>query len=133
VVGEGTTWGDDSVPGTATLAKAQKHYAPDLEPGSEVIAGYLQSQALHQILEKVVKLGDLSRRGLLEAADQVGRLRFDELSGDYEYNERATDREPPRTSTIFAVDSREAGGLVALQRNMTSPATAKIELSAPPR
>lgn len=85
----------------AALTKAQKRYAPDLEPGSEVIAGYLQSQALHQVLEKAVELGDLSRQGLLEAADQVGRLRFDELSGDYEYNERQqiASRPAPRPSS----------------------------------
>lgn len=133
VIGDGPTWGDDSVPGMAALTKAHKRFAPDLAPGSEVVAGYLQSQALHQILEKASELGDLSRRGLVEAAGQIGRLRFDELSGDYEYNRRATDREPPRTSTIFAVDPDEPGGLVALRRDVTSPATAKIELPAPPR
>lgn len=83
VVGEGPEWGDSAVPGMATLVEAHQRHAPDVEPSSEVVDGYRQAQALHQVLEQAVKAGDLSRQGLATAAGEIGRLQFDGLAGDY--------------------------------------------------
>jgi hypothetical protein len=41
-----------------------------------------------------------SASGIREASNQVGTLKFDGLGGDYKYGKSASDRNPPRDSTI---------------------------------
>lgn len=132
VLGSGPAWGDDSVAGMRSLVAARQRYRPDLEPSREVVEGYLQSAALHQVLERAVAKSDLSRGGLAEAASSLGKMRFDGLSGDYRYPARANDREPPRDSTIFAVDPSTPGGLRVVDRGLSLPTGSDVKLPSPP-
>ena len=107
---EGTEYGDESVPGMAELVRIKDTYAPDQAPDIYFNFGYIQAQAMVQVLEKAVELGDLSREGILAAMEAVDVLTFDGLSGDYVYGP-VDDREPPTVTTIFRVDPEIGTGL----------------------
>jgi len=123
LMSEGPQWGDTSVPGMAQMLEDIQSYAPDQAANVYFAFGYAQAWAAAQILEKAVELGDLSQAGILSAMSQVDQLTFGDLLGDYTYGP-AEDRDPPRASSVFAVDptSNATGFLVALETNQTSQA-----------
>lgn len=121
LVSEGAEYGDDSIDGMAELMRIRDTYAPDQEPDIYFNFGVLQAMAMVQILEEAVANGDLSREGIMSASATVGTLTFDELSGDYEYGP-AEDRNPPRASSIFAIDPAAPGSLRALETQFSSQA-----------
>jgi ABC-type branched-subunit amino acid transport system substrate-binding protein len=108
-VSEGTTWGDESVPGMKELIADQKKYKPDQQPDVYFTFGYVQALAVHALLEKAVELGDLSREGILKAIEEVD-IDYKGLLGDYTYGKPA-DRDPSRSSVIFSVDPSVPGAL----------------------
>ena len=126
IVSEGTEWGDESVPGMKTMVADATKYAPDQEPDYYFAFGYNQARAVASVLEKAVELGDLSRAGILKASNELGTVRFDGLTGDYEYGP-AESRNPPRSSTIFAVDPTKPFGLKKVKYNFTSDAAKEIK------
>ena len=126
IVAEGTEWGDDSVPGMKAMVDGATKYAPDQEPDYYFAFGYNQARAMTAVLEKAVDLGDLSRAGILKASKELGTVSFEGLSGDYKYGPAET-RNPPRTSTIFAVDPTKPFGLKKVKYNFTSDAAKEIE------
>jgi hypothetical protein len=120
LVGEGTEWGDTSVPGMAQLVEDA---GIDQQPGLDFVAGYAQGRAVRQVLEAAVASDDLSRRGIVAAMNSLAVLTFDGLAGDYEWGPPG-DRYPPVVSTIFRVDPAVPGALAVLERAVTSPAAA---------
>jgi ABC-type branched-subunit amino acid transport system substrate-binding protein len=114
VVAEGTEWGDNRVAGMKDIVANVKRFKPDQKPDYYFSFGYVQGMAMTALLEKAVKLGDLSRAGLMKASQQLGTVGFDGLSGDYRYGP-AADRNPPRTSTIYQVDPSKPFGLGTLK------------------
>jgi ABC-type branched-subunit amino acid transport system substrate-binding protein len=126
MVSEGTEWGDEEVPGMKQMVADATEYAPDQAPDYYFAFGYNQARAMTALLEKAVELGDLSRAGILEASNQLGRVTFDGLTGDYQYG-AAENRNPPRSSTIFAVDPTKPFGLKTVKYNFTSDAAGKFE------
>lgn len=96
-------------------------YAPDQQPDIYFAFGYGQAMAAAQILEKAVANGDLTPAGVLKASEEITELTFDGLLGDYAYGPVA-DRNPPRTSTVFAIDPAAPGGLSALEADFASQA-----------
>jgi len=126
MVSEGTEWGDESVPGMKQMVADATEFAPDQEPDYYFAFGYNQARAMTALLEKAVELGDLSREGILEASNQLGEVTFDGLAGDYQYGAAET-RNPPRSSTIFAVDPTKPFGLKTVKYNFTSDAAGKFE------
>lgn len=113
VAAEGPAWGDESVAGMAQMLRHVQRYAPDQQPDPVFSLGYARAWAVHQVLEKAVELGDLSRPGIVEAMNSIDTLEFGGLVGDYRYG-LPDDRDPPRGSTIFQVDPEVPGGLSAL-------------------
>jgi len=101
-------------------------YAPDLEPDYYFSFGYNQARAMTAVLEKAVELGDLSRAGILKASNSLGTVSFEGLSGDYKYGKAET-RNPPRSSTVFAVDPSKPFGLKTVKYNFTSDAAKQFE------
>lgn len=126
IVAEGTEWGDESVPGMKEMVPAATKYAPDQEPDYYFAFGYNQARAMTAVLEKAVELGDLSRAGILKASNELGTVKFDGLTGDYKYGPADT-RNPPRSSTIFAVDPTKPFGLKKVKYNFTSDAAKEIK------
>ncbi|HEX6356972.1 ABC transporter substrate-binding protein [Actinophytocola sp.] len=125
IVAEGTEWGDESVPGMKEMVAAVTKYAPDQAPDYYFAFGYNQARAMTAVLEKAVELGDLSREGILKASNELGTVKFNGLTGDYKYGPAET-RNPPRTSTIFAVDPTKPFGLKTVKYNFTSDAAKDI-------
>lgn len=119
VLGEGTEWGDRSVPGMADMVDRVAKYRPGQKPDYYFTFGYYQAWAVAQVLEKAAESGDLSRRGIVEAMAGVGTLRFDGLSGDYVYGPPPA-RVPPTSSTIFSVDPGKPLGLAGLAVNLST-------------
>lgn len=126
IVAEGTEWGDESVPGMKKMVTSAGEYAPDQEPDYYFAFGYNQARAMTAVLEKAVELGDLSREGILKASNELGTVDFEGLSGDYKYGPAET-RNPPRTSTVFAVDPTKPFGLKVVKYNISSDAAKEIE------
>jgi ABC-type branched-subunit amino acid transport system substrate-binding protein len=104
------SWGDTSVKGMKDLVDRMAQFAPAQKPDTYFLFGYAMSVALHQILEKAVKNGDLSRAGIIKASNQVGTLKFDGLIGNYLYGKKPADRNPPRASTIAGIDPAQPLG-----------------------
>lgn len=120
IVSEGTEWGDASVPGMADMVARVEQFAPQQQPDYYFAFGYNQARAMTALLEKAVERGDLSREGLLAASAELGTVSFDGLTGDYAYGP-VEQRDPPRTSTIFAVDPGKPFGLSTVAYQITSP------------
>jgi ABC-type branched-subunit amino acid transport system substrate-binding protein len=125
-VSEGPEYGDDSVPGMSELLRIQETYAPDQAPDIYFNFGYLESKAVHQVLEAAVENGDLSREGIIEAMNSIDEFSFDGLFGDYGWGE-PEDRDPPRSSSIFEVDSSKDIGLGLVVAEHEAPAAADFE------
>lgn len=112
VLSDGPNWGDESVPGMAQMVADLEEYGGDQVPDPYFAFGYNQGRAVHQVLEEAVANGDLSRQGILDAISSIEELTFEGLLGDYPYGP-VEERDPPRTSTIFAVDLAAPTGLTA--------------------
>jgi ABC-type branched-subunit amino acid transport system substrate-binding protein len=126
IVAEGSEWGDESVPGMKDMVGGLEKYAPDQQPDYYFGFGYNQGRAMTAVLEKAVELGDLSRDGILKASKELGTVKFEGLSGDYRYGPAET-RNPPRSSTVFAVDPTKPFGLKTVKYNFTSDAAKDFE------
>ena len=128
---EGTEWGDTSVKGMADMLDRLQKYTPSQQPDIYFVFGYYQAQATTALLEKAVANGDLSRDGLLAALNDMGTVRFDGLTGDYDYGTSAATRNPPRATTIYKVDPAKPGGLAKVKYEYTSDQAKKYELKVP--
>ena len=113
VIGEGATWGDDSVPGMADMIARLEEFAPGQEPDYYFTFGYTQAQAVVELLEVAVANGDLSREGIIAALNDMGTVSFDGLSGDYVYGD-PEDRVPATANTIFRVNTAVPNGVEAV-------------------
>ena len=82
--------------------------------------GYIQAWATHQVLEAAVANGDLSRDGIIAALNGLDELNFGDLRPAY-VNGPPEDRDPPRGSTVFEVNTDKPFSLGALvdQRYIT--------------
>ncbi|MEX0665628.1 MAG: ABC transporter substrate-binding protein [Acidimicrobiia bacterium] len=125
--GQFVAWGDSTIPGMDTAIERQETYAPDQAPDPYFIFGYLQGQAMAQVLEKAVKNGDLSRAGVLKAVSQVKKLTFDGLDEDYKYG-AAAKRNPPRATAVLEIDPAGVVGLAILGPQTASKAAEKYKI-----
>jgi ABC-type branched-subunit amino acid transport system substrate-binding protein len=126
IVSEGTEWGDQSVPGMRDMVSRVAKFAPQQQPDYYFAFGYNQARAMTALLEKAVQAGDLSRQGILTASTQMGTLSFDGLTADYQYGPAAS-RNPPRSSTLFAIDPTKPFGLRTVKYNFSSDAAKAYE------
>ncbi len=112
VVAEGSTWGDASIPGMATMIERLEEFAPDQEPDYYFTFGYLQAHAVTRVLEAAVEKGDLSREGIIEALNNLGTVAFEGLAGDYFYG-TPDERIAATQNTIFKVNPDVPNGVEA--------------------
>jgi ABC-type branched-subunit amino acid transport system substrate-binding protein len=126
VVAEGTEWGDEKVPGMKDMVARVGQFGPGQQPDYYLAFGYNQGRAMTAVLEKAVQLGNLSRDGILEASRQLGKVSFEGLGGDYMYGPAET-RNPPRSSTLFAIDPAKPFGLKTVKYDFTSDAAKSFE------
>jgi ABC-type branched-subunit amino acid transport system substrate-binding protein len=126
IVWDGPSWGDTTSVAMSELRAAQAKYRPDQKPDPYFVGGWILANAMHQLLEKAVALGDLSRQGIMNASDSLGTVSVGGLIGDYRYGPAGT-REPPRASTIFRIDPGVPTGLATLQSGVLSDAAKKYQ------
>jgi ABC-type branched-subunit amino acid transport system substrate-binding protein len=125
--GQYVAWGDTNIPGMQEFLDRAAEYAPDQAPDSYFIFGYLQGQAMAQVLERAVKNGDLSRAGVLKVVSQIKKLTFDGLDEDYKYG-AAAKRNPPRATAVLSVDPAGPVGLAILGPQNASEAATKYKI-----
>jgi ABC-type branched-subunit amino acid transport system substrate-binding protein len=128
VVAEGTEWGDTTVPGMKNLLDDITKFKADQAPDYYFSFGYNEANAVVQVLEKAVALGDLSHAGIMKAMEGVGTLTFDGLTGDYKYG-KAADRVPPRESTLFKVDPTKPIGLALVKKSFSTDAAKAYKIA----
>jgi ABC-type branched-subunit amino acid transport system substrate-binding protein len=126
-VQEGPQWGDTAVPGMVDFTAAWEEQAAGAGPDYYGILGWIFARAVHQLLQRAVANGDLSREGIRSAMAELGVVDFAGLSGDYHYGP-PEDREPPRTASIFRVDSSAPWGLAIEAFDVDSRAAAELDL-----
>lgn len=120
---------DSPNPAVQEILANIKKYRPDLQPDYYFTFGYLQAMAETQLLERAVKLGDLSREGVVKAMNTLDKLAFDGLVGDYGYG-TPDKRNPSRQTTMFKINMTKPFGLEELKFNFTSDAAKKITFKA---
>lgn len=120
IVALGVEWGDPASADMTEMVDRVAVYRPDQEPDYYFTFGYLQAWAARQLLEAAVANGDLSREGIIEAMNGLDQLDFGDLSPAFEYGP-PEDRNPPRASTIFEVDTSKPFSLGSLASSLTSP------------
>ncbi len=127
VASEGTEWGDETVAGMRDMIADIAQLKPDQQPDYYFAFGYNQANAVVQVLEKAVALGDLSRSGIAKAAEEVGTLTFGGLTGDYRYG-KAANRVFPRETTLFKVDPAKPVGLAVVKKSFTTDAAKEFKI-----
>jgi ABC-type branched-subunit amino acid transport system substrate-binding protein len=122
VVGQGSYWGDPSVPGTAQLLKDMQTYFPQEAPTGFFAFGYVESIVTAAILKKAADNHDLSRAGIYNAFNTVGTVSLMGLYPDAHYGSSPNQRVPTRDSTIFQPDPTVPGGLKVVGNDFTGSA-----------
>jgi ABC-type branched-subunit amino acid transport system substrate-binding protein len=127
VAAEGVEWGDPHVPAMRTLLDMMHRYEPQQRPNYWVAVGYDQGRAATEVLEKAVAMGDLSRLGIERAMASIKELKFDGLVGNYQYG-APEHRNPPRATSLFAVNDAKPLGLQAMKTNFETPSGREFPL-----
>jgi ABC-type branched-subunit amino acid transport system substrate-binding protein len=125
-VSEGPEYGDESAAGMSELVRIQETYAPDQEPDTYFNFGYVESKAVHQLLEAAVENGDLSREGIVEAMNAIDVFEYEGLLGDYGWG-APEDRDPPRANSIFRPNPDKPIGLELVVQEHEAPFAADFE------
>lgn len=125
-ISEGPEYGNEDIEGMSELIRIQEEYSPEQVPDIYFNFGYLESKAVHQVLEAAVESGDLSREGIVEAMNSIDELTFEGLFGDYGWGE-PDDRDPPRASSIFKPNAEKAIGLELVVEEHEAPFAADFE------
>jgi len=99
------TWGED-VPGMETLVSEFQERRPDAPISDVYIRGWTEAMATHQILEQAAENGDMTRAGVVAAANEI-EVDFEGLApaqrwGDVDVNENLV-----RESYIYDIEQSE--------------------------
>ncbi len=126
IVSSGQEWGDPNSADMTAMVERVAKYKPDQTPSYYFTFGYIQAWASHQVLEAAVANGDLSREGIITAMNGLDELNFGDLGPAYVFG-APEDRDPPRISSIFAVDLEKPFALGVIAPDITSDAAAAFE------
>jgi ABC-type branched-subunit amino acid transport system substrate-binding protein len=106
IVADGARWDRsgashvDAGAGLRDLVAARDAHAPEIGDGDPwFLQGYLQAMAVHQVLETAIDRGDLSRSGILLAANDTARLDLAGMAEPYAFGTPER-RDPPRTTVL---------------------------------
>lgn len=128
----GADWGSTELAGSAQLAADVKAVDPTYTPDAvSYESGYCEGMATTDVLAKALQDGDMSRTGILNAANQLGKVSFLGLcGGGYNYGTSAATRVPPRTVSVYKFVSNTATGLKITKLNYTSAVGNSVPLTA---
>ena len=96
------TWGED-VPGMADLVSEFQERRPDAPISDVYIRGWAEAMATHQILEHATELGDLTRAGVVAAANDI-EIDFNGLAPNQSWGGDDPNDGLVRESYIYDVD-----------------------------
>ncbi len=125
VVGDGTQWGDETVPGMAQmkaelLASDNRFWTENPDVGLSF--GWAQARTIEQVLETAAARGDLSRAGILAASRATGPVALGGIGSTIDYSQPV--RLANAKTTIFNVDNSYRNAIKVLAREYGSPAAA---------
>ena len=123
VVGDGTQWGDESVPGMTQmkaelLASDNRFWTENPDVGLSF--GWAQARTIEQVLETAAARGDLSRAGILAASRATGPVALGGIGSTIDYSQPV--RLANARTTIFNVDNSYRNAIKVLAREYSSPA-----------
>ncbi len=113
---DGGEWGDTTQAGMRDQLRAIANHAPAQKPDVYFTAGYIFAHSAVAVLEEAARQGDLSRAGIARALTTLGVVSHGGLTGDYKYGPIET-REPPRVTSILAIDPARPGGYALVKRD----------------
>ena len=123
VVGDGTQWGDENVPGMvqmkAELIASDNRYWTE-NPDVGLSYGWAQARTVERVLEAAVARNDLSRGGVLSASQSVGTVDIGGIGSPTNYSQAV--RLANARTTIFNVDNSYRNAIKVLARDYSSPA-----------
>ncbi|MCP3935093.1 MAG: ABC transporter substrate-binding protein [Actinomycetia bacterium] len=122
----GQEWGDPNSTEMTAMVERVAKYKPDQAPSYYFTFGYIQAWATHQLLENAVENGDMSRQGIIDAMNGLAELDYGDLGAAYTYG-APNDRNPSRSTTIFAIDAEKPFALAALAPDVTSEGAKAFE------
>jgi ABC-type branched-subunit amino acid transport system substrate-binding protein len=127
----GADWGSSELAGSAQLATDVKAVDPKFTPDAvSYESGYCEGMATTAVLQKALSNGDMSRDGILKAANQLGNVSFLGLcGGGYDYGTSAATRNPPRTVSVYKFVPNTVTGLKVTKLNYTSAAGNSVPLT----
>lgn len=99
-------WGDTG-PGCAgmkELVDNHKRFGGDQPPDFYFQFGYTQARVVHQILEKAVADGDLTREGVVKAFESLKQVDMGGLLNPVSYGPACKDKIPTTASSIWSID-----------------------------
>ncbi len=121
--GDGGEWGDTSNPGMKELIETLKNngfanYVANPDVGN--IWGFAQAKVVEAVLEKAVSNGDLSRDGILKAANEIGTVDLGGIGASVDL----TKRNPAPKNSIFKADGSKLLAISLLAKEYGSPIAA---------
>jgi ABC-type branched-subunit amino acid transport system substrate-binding protein len=123
VAGDGTAWGDTSVPGMSQLASeliaSNNRYWTE-NPDTGLTYGWLQAKTFEAVLERAVARGDLTHAGVVAASQEIGSVDTAGLASPVDYS--AGLRLANARTTIFNVDGSYRNATKVLSYGYTSAA-----------
>ncbi len=121
-------WGDTKVgcEGMKELIDNHKKFGGDQAPDYYFIFGYTQARVVHQILEKAVEQGDLTRAGVVKAFESLKSVNMGGLLNPISYGPECKDKIPATGSTIWRIDPAQPIALASVA-TVESPAVKKFE------
>lgn len=123
VLGFEAGWGDTSVPGMSQFLSVQKQYSPTQIPDGYYMYGYCQAQVQAAILKKAIENHDLSRTGILDAKQHLGKFSWGGLIPDADYT--PSNGPADRQTDIAQVDLTSPGFLKIVSNGFIESPAAK--------
>jgi len=121
-------WGEtkEGCEGMKELIENHQKFGKDQPPDYYFIFGYTQARVVHQILEKAVEQGDLTRAGVVKAFESLKNVNMGGLLNPISYGTACKDKVPATGSTIWKIDPAQP---IALARVATidSPAIKQFQ------
>lgn len=126
--GDGGEWGDPSNPGMKELISDLKdngfgNYVAAPDVGN--IWGFAQAKNVQAVLEKAVANGDLSRDGILKAANEIGAVDIGGIGAAVDLAKRL----PAPKNSIFKADGSKQLAISLLAKEYGSPIAADYRKS----
>jgi len=122
-------WGDtgSGCEGMQAMLENIQKFAPDQQPDYYFSFGYAQAKVVHEVLEKAVVSGDLSREGLVSAFESMPRVDMGGLLNPISFGPDCEDRIPVTASTIWRFDPAAPVGLAVEKDGIDSAAVEKLD------